>query len=215
MRRLLTKTRGHADYHLLLFLFIISFVSVYFIPEMFNRVIFLIILVAAYRTKLDYVYLVWFFIISDAPGRLFSSGSLEATARIPLYPVVSGVSIGFMELFIIVYLIKYLKSKKPKRFIFKKEFTWYLAFGIVMAAFSMLLNMSFANVIGTYRHLLPWFLVFVIPVFINDKNTLIKTRQVGLSRGHIGICQSVAKLFYWRLPEQYFAGFRQRPTGNW
>jgi hypothetical protein len=83
-----------------------------------------------------------------------------------------------MELFIIVYLIKYLKSKKPKRFIFKKEFTWYLAFGIVMAAFSMLLNMSFANVIGTYRHLLPWFLVFVIPVFINDKNTLIKTSKL-------------------------------------
>lgn len=178
MRRLLIKTGGYTDYQLLLFLFFVSFVSVYFLPVMFNRVIFLLILVAAYRTKLDYVYLTWFFIISDAPGRLFSSGSLEATARIPLYPVISGVSMGFLELFIIIYLIKYLKSKKPKSFIFKKEFIWYMVFGIVIAAFSPLLGMSFTNAIGTYRHLLPWSLVFIVPAFINDKKTLIRTSKL-------------------------------------
>ena len=88
------------DYHLLIILVLTSFISVYFMSEMVNRMIFLVILAVAFRTKLDYVYLVWFFIISDAPGRLFSAGSFDAV-RIPLYPVISGISVKFQELFLI------------------------------------------------------------------------------------------------------------------
>lgn len=162
------------DYLILIALFLISFISVYFLPMMITRVIFLIILFAAYRTKLDYVYLVWFFIINDAPGRLFVAGTFDS-ARIPLYPIMAGVSVGFQELFIMLYLLKYLKYKRASKFIFKKEFTWFVAFAIMVAVFSLPFGMSFDNLIRTYRYLLPWALVFVVPAFIYDKKTLIRT----------------------------------------
>ena len=103
--------RNSKDYYLLILLILTSLVSVYFTSATVNRIIFLLILVAAFRTKLDYVYFVWFFIINDAPGRLFSAGTFEA-ARIPLYPVIAGISISFQELFPILFLIKFLSLKK-------------------------------------------------------------------------------------------------------
>lgn len=164
----------HKDYQLLIALLLISFISVYFVPAKFNRMIFLVILIAAYWTKLDYVYLAWFFIINDAPGRLFVAGTFDA-ARIPLYPIMAGVSIGFQELFIMLYLLKYLKYRRASTFIFKKEFTWFVAFAILVAVFSLPFGMSFDNLILTYRYLFPWALVFIVPAFIHDKKTLSRT----------------------------------------
>jgi hypothetical protein len=92
-----------------------------------------------------------------------------------LYPIMAGVSIGFQELFIMLYLLKYLKYKGASKFIFKKEFTWYVTFAIMVAVFSLPFGMNFDNLIRTYRYLLPWALVFVVPAFIHDKKTLIRT----------------------------------------
>lgn len=161
------------DYQLLIALLLISFVSVYFTPAMFNRLAFLVILAAAYRTRGDYVYLVWFFIINDAPGRLFSAGTFEA-ARIPLYPIMGGISISFQELFILLYIFKYLNLKKIPPFIFKREFTWFLVFGIIVAAISFPLGMSFDNLIRTFRFLLPWTMVIIIPTFFYSRKILIR-----------------------------------------
>ncbi|MBN1932404.1 MAG: O-antigen ligase family protein [Desulfobacterales bacterium] len=161
------------DYQLLIALLLISFVSVYFTPAIVNRVIFIVILAAAYKTKGDYIYLVWFFIINDAPGRLFSAGTFES-ARIPLYPIMGGISISFQELFILLYIFKYLSLKRLPLFIFKREFTWFLIFGIIVAIISFPLGMGFDNLIRTFRFLLPWTMVIVIPTFIYNRKILIR-----------------------------------------
>ncbi len=162
------------DYQLLIFLCVISFISVYFMPAMVNRLVFLVILFAAYQTKLDYVYLVWFFIINDAPGRLFSAGAFGAV-RIPLYPVAAGISIGFQEFFLILYIYKLLQMQRPWLFIFKQEFTWFYIFGLFIVAYSFILGMSFDNIVRTFRTLLPWSLIFIVPAYIYSRGILIRS----------------------------------------
>jgi len=161
------------DYFLLITLVSISFISVYFLPAILNRAIFIVILVAAFRTKFNYVYLVWFFIINDAPGRLFTASSFEA-ARIPLYPVTSGVSVTFQELFLILYLFKFLSLTRRPKFIFKKEFSGYIVFGIFVIIYSFLLGMNFNNIIQTFRIFLPWSLIFILPTYIDSREILVR-----------------------------------------
>lgn len=165
--------KHYKDYQLLIILLLISFFSVYFMPAMLNRLVFLGILFAAYRTRYDYVYLVWFFIINDAPGRLFSAGAFEA-ARIPLYPVMAGISVSFQDLFILMYIVKVANLKKPPKFIFKKEFSWLIGYAFWVLGYSFLLGVSFENLIITFRIFLPWGLIFVVPVFFSNRDVLVR-----------------------------------------
>jgi hypothetical protein len=153
----------------------ISFVSVYFTSAVINRMVFLLLLIAVYRTKNDYIYLVWFFIINDAPGRLFTAGEFVVEARIPLYPVLSGVSVSFQELFIFIYVIKYFQHRLHSPFILINAFKWYLLIGLLYVAYSFIIGIDYDNMIMTWRNIFPWCLVFIIPAFIDDRETLIKT----------------------------------------
>lgn len=161
------------DYQVLIALLITSFVSVYYMPAMLNRLIFIGILYSAYKTKLDYVYLVWFFIINDAPGRLFSAGEFGAV-RIPLYPIAAGISISFQDLFLLTYIYKFIQLQKPLQFIYKKEFIWFFTFGCLVIAYSFLIGISFDNMIKTFRALMPWALILILPAFIQNRQILIR-----------------------------------------
>ena len=161
------------DTLILIALIIISFFSVYFMPVLVNRLIFLIILFVAYRTKYDYIYLTWFFIINDAPGRLFS-GAAIGDVRIPLYSIISGVSLSFQDLFIILYIIKYLSIKRPSLFIFKNAFLLFLTYGIIVFGYSFLFGINADNIISNIRGLMPWSLVLIVPAFLNSKEKILK-----------------------------------------
>ena len=194
------------DYHLLIVLLLISFFSVYFMPAVINRVVFLFILAAVFRTKFDYVYLVWFFIINDAPGRLFSAGYLES-ARIPLYPIISDVSISFQELFIILYVIKYFYHKRPFHFIFKKEFTWFLLVGIFVVGYSFLLGLDIDNFIKTFRFLFPWALVFIIPAYFYNRNILIRASLLIFPMVFLAFFSQIFTYFTGNYLDYYLRGF--------
>lgn len=183
-----------------------SFVSVYFMPAMLNRLVFLGILFVAYRTRYDYVYLVWFFIINDAPGRLFSAGEFSA-ARIPLYPIASDISISFQELFLSLYILKLFQKKKFPIFLFKKEFTWFLVYGFAVAGYSLLLGMSFDNMVRTFRALFPWCLVFIVPFYLHNRQILVKS---SLMLFPIVFFSFAAQIFSYQTgayPDHYLRGF--------
>ena len=167
-------TNKNRDIYLLIALLLISFFSVYYLPSLINRIVFLLLLISAIRSRYDYVYLVWFFIINDAPGRLFSGGTFDAV-RIPLYPILPGVSISFQELFILFYLLKLLSLKRPVRFIFKKEFTWFYLFGVFVVLYSIPLGVDFDNVIRTFRLLFPWALVLILPAYFYHRKIVVRS----------------------------------------
>jgi len=193
------------DYILLTALLIISFISVYFTPMMVNRIVFLLLLIAAYRSKLDYVYLVWFFIINDAPGRLFSATEFGAL-RIPLYPVTAGESISFQELFLILYILKCLQMTKPLQFIFKKEFAWFLLFGCWVAGYSLLFGMNFDNMVRTFRALLPWSLIFIVPSYIYNRQILVRASLLLFPVVFLAFASQLFTYFTDKYPDDYLRG---------
>lgn len=162
------------DSNLLILLLIISFVSVYYLPMTVNQIIFLVILASTYFTKLDYVYLVWFFIINDAPGRLFSGGRI-GDIRLPLYSIVPGFSFSVQDIFILIYIIKFINLKKTFSFIFKKEIYRYYLFGAIVLLYSFILGMNMENLIQTGRFLLSLTLIIIIPACINNEKKLLRT----------------------------------------
>lgn len=190
------------DYRLLIVLLLTSFISVYFIPAILNRMIFLVILVAAFRTKLDYVYLVWFFIINDAPGFLFASGAFDSK-RIPLYPVTGGISISFQDLFLILYIIKFVRLKNPPKLIFKKEFTWFLIYGFFVVVYSFLLGMDLNNIVKTFRFFLSWSLIFIIPAYVYNKEILVRTSLLLFPMVFLAFASQILCYITGYFPESY------------
>jgi hypothetical protein len=164
------------DTLLLIALLAVSFVSVYYLPLLINRIIFLLILFAAFRTKLEYVYLVWFFIINDAPGRLFSGGAAE-DLRIPIYPLAPGIALSFQDLFLLLYLIKFLSLKKPYPFIFKKEFLYFYLIGFIVIIYSFILGMNADSMISNFRSLIPWCLIFIVPAYFFNLEIVLRVTR--------------------------------------
>jgi hypothetical protein len=95
--------------------------------------------------------------------------------RIPLYSVAPGISVSFQELFILLYVIKYLRLPTSTFFIFKKEFTWFIIIAIVYVLYSFFLGMNLDSMVSTVRSLYPWCLVFIVPAFISDRQILVRT----------------------------------------
>ena len=81
------------------------------IPQLLIKVIFLLLLLAIFRSKNDVFWLSWFFVVINAPGRLFSIGYSSTIYRLPLYRLGSGAAIGFDELFLFIYLFMFLLKK--------------------------------------------------------------------------------------------------------
>lgn len=162
------------DFCLFIILIGVSFVSVYYTPAEFNRIVFILILYSAYKTKMDYVYFAWFFFLLDAPSMLFSASSLDVDARIPLYPIIAGISVSFQELFIIMYIFKFYERRKSLNFVFYNEFRWYFVIGFFVFLYSFVFGISFDSFVATFRSLLPWAMILVIPAYLNNEVFLVR-----------------------------------------
>lgn len=139
-----------------------------------NRVIFLIILFSVWNTRFDYVYLVWFFIINDAPGRLFTGGGGEESLRIPIYTLGPGFSFSFQDLFILIYITKYIINGVRWIFLFRRDLIWFYLVGVLFLLYSIVLGMSLDTLIADIRALLPWSFLFILPYYIQNKNILVR-----------------------------------------
>ena len=161
----------------LLLLLLLTFLSVYLLPKVANLFIFLVFLVIAYRSKADYLWLTWFFVINDAPGLLFSAGKI-GDLRIPIYPIVPGISISFQDLFLFVYFLKAIFNRNHFSFVFKKEFIMFYLVGVVLFLYSFLLGMSVDINLHLIRAVLPWVWVMIVPCFIDSQQQIIKVSRM-------------------------------------
>ena len=80
----------------------------------------------------------------------------------------SGVSLGFSELFLIMYIIKYLSRKTKVFSLFNKYAKLIIIYGIFTIAYSFILGISQSTLILSIRLILPWFWLLILPAFISD-----------------------------------------------
>jgi hypothetical protein len=182
---------------------IASFILVYFLPVIFSRIIFAALVIYIFRTRQDYFWLVLFFILNDAPGRLFSSNAAEGM-RLPLYSIAKGISISFQELFTMAYIAKTLFLPRKMDFVFKKHFTWFFLFALGIFLYSLLIGMHFESILATYRTLLPWSWVMIFPFYIRDKETLAKVSRLIFPFVFFGLASQIYSFFTGMYVESYF-----------
>jgi hypothetical protein len=157
--------------------FLLSTILVYWFPRLgitnaITMMAFLGSLVLVFNSKNDSFWLAWFFLMMNAPGRLFSSTSGMTQFRLPLYNLAPGVSLGFPELFLAAYILKLVIRKGNRNFIFSGYFVFILVYGLLMLFYSLFLGVTAANLITAVRSIAPWAWILILPAFINDSEKL-------------------------------------------
>src|SRR4030042_1991081 len=87
-------------------LFVLSVFIVYITPPILSKIFFLLLLFQFARSKNNFFWFAYFFIISQGPGYFFADLSITAEHRLPLYTIMSGFSFTPLDLFVILALAK-------------------------------------------------------------------------------------------------------------
>lgn len=133
-----------------LFIYILGAIIVlYFLPPPLNKLFFLVLLPLIWKSKKDYFWLAFFFILIDQPGGLFSGGKRDDIYRLPIYSLVSGFAFTIYELYLILFVLKIrtkpeYKLNKPKIF-FSQELNILVLLFVLLVCISPVMGMSFKS----------------------------------------------------------------------
>ncbi len=163
---------------LLVYLFL-AFILVYYTGVRLNRLIFLLLLPIIWYSKRDHFWLVFFFILMERPGGLFSGGQIDDPFRLPIYTLFSGLSFSLQELYIITLLAKILFNIKIRQeswnSFFKRDLKILAYYLLLLIIISPLMGMSVDSMSQTFKIvLLPLTLLYSLPRIINTEDKMIE-----------------------------------------
>jgi len=141
----------------ILILLAISAILVYFIPAIFNRILFLLFLIPIWKSKRDYFWYAFLFVLLDYPGGLFSGRGLENMFRLPIYTLAPQLSFSFEEICIFAFLFKGIargKWKYYRSFVFKKQYGALSLILIFLLVIALLQGAEFASMRKAYKTLI-------------------------------------------------------------
>ena len=149
--------------------------AVYYAPSLFNYLYFLAIPVLFWRSKHDYFWFAFYFIIINTPAFLFFESSGEATRRLPLYSLTGGISFSVLDVFVLASLAKVAAKGKMKDFVISKPLRFVLVyFALVSIPMTFILGMENSSFFNNFR---PYFYYAVLVSFyflIDDTEDLFK-----------------------------------------
>lgn len=161
----------------LLFYLFLAFSIIYYAGAGLSRLVFLIVLPVVWYSKRDNFWLVFFFILMEMPGGLFSGGEKDDPFRLPIYTLISGISFTIQELFIITLLVKALFFSKIRKlgsdFLFKRELKILGNYLLLLLFISPLMGMSFDSMSQAFKIVLPLTLLYSLPRIINTEEKII------------------------------------------
>jgi hypothetical protein len=156
---------------------IISIILVYYIPAPANKLIFLLALPLAWISKKDYLWLVFFFVLEDTPGGLFSGGWASDAYRLPIYTIATNISFTIRELYLFLIFVKVLYKDEYKNGIqtnfFSRELKlagYYLFFLLII---STLIGMSINAYRDFYKICIGLTLFVSVPKILSDRSHFI------------------------------------------
>jgi hypothetical protein len=178
------------------FYFVLTILLIYFSSNVLViRVVFLLFLVPIFRSKKDYFWLAWFFLLYDAPGGLLTGGEKELIQRIPMYPIMSGISIHFMELFYMTLLIKAIISRRKLVFVFQQQFNVFWLFAFILVIYTFTLGVNLKLIVAIFRTLLPWSLVFSVSKLMTSENNFYRLCKLLFPIAFISVAIQIISYF--------------------
>ena len=143
--------------------FALAVLAVYYAPTLLNYVYFLVVLVLFWRSKHDYFWFAFYFIIINTPAFLFFESSGEATKRLPLYSLTGGISFSVLDLFVLASLAKVVWLGKMKNFVISQPLRFILIyFALVSIPITFIIGLEDSSFFNNFR---PYFYYAVLLSF--------------------------------------------------
>lgn len=142
--------------------------AVYYGPSFFNYLYFLVLLGIFWRSKHNYFWFAFFFILINTPANLFFETSAMAARRLPLYSFLPGLSFSVFDLFILLGIAKvyYFKKYLGKSFTVSHS-AKFLLFYVFLVSIPISFIIGFeGSLTGFFNNFRPYFYyTLVIPFF--------------------------------------------------
>lgn len=153
----------------LLMTFVYTSGLIYFSNPSIARLGFLFLLLPAFQSKKNYIWLALIFLLYDTPNYFYYGGDATDPTRVPLYSLGRGMSLGFQELLMIVLFLKTISIRSVPMKKVKKEFAWLAGLFVIYFFISFLIGIKLSNVILTIRYIIPLAFIFVMPKLFRSK----------------------------------------------
>lgn len=158
-----------------LLLFFTTIFFVYFTPKLVNQLYFLSLLVLFWRSKRNYYWFAFIFVIINEPAFLFHGGLNTDVYRIPFYNITSGFSFGFYDLFFLTAFTKALVKGNKEKLLLEKPLQYLFVYLIFLFLLSMIVGFgSVYGLTGHLRNVLPFTLFISIPYLISKKENYFR-----------------------------------------
>ncbi len=169
--------RNKEFFELLLYL-TVAVVLIYYVPAPFNKILFLGLLPLAWRTKRDYLWLAFFFVVEDTPSGLFSGGLVGDPYRLPIYNLMPDISFTIREIYLLLILVKVLfkpvyKQNLQKNY-FKKELSLLGYYLFALLIISTFMGMTFDGYKSLYKICLNLTLFISVPMIFYHRDYFVK-----------------------------------------
>lgn len=150
--------------------------GVYFLPEVMKPQFFLGLMVVAFLSKKNHVWMAYLLVILEPPLYLFASQAVESPDSLPIYKLSAGLSFAYYDVLLIVMFYKFMILIKQK---YKIQLTGDFKFMmlyilIVTVPISFLFNTSINKIIGYGRPFVYYLFILIFSHLIKDKKTFAK-----------------------------------------
>lgn len=161
------QVKPNKDILHLYMLFFLSVVAIYKLPTMVGTMFQILLLIAFWRSKRDYFWLAFVFMIASEPGFLFSAS--DARHSFSLLPEGPFGNLYFSLVFIMVAVAKYSKTKLRPAFFLKVNI-------ILIASYLSIQLMAFGvyKLTAFVRLSLNWLLLFIVPRILKQEEDMAK-----------------------------------------
>jgi len=147
-------------------LFAISVVIIYKLPGIIGTIFQIILLIAFWRSKREYFWLAFVFVIGSEPGYLFAK--VDAAHSFSLLYNSSFGNLYFSLVFIIIAFLKIVQKKNKTPLFLKTNFVVIFSYLVVQ-----IIAFGLYKTTVTIRMTLPWLLVFILPNAIKEEKQLL------------------------------------------
>lgn len=150
-------------------------VAVYYAPKLLNYLYFLVLPVLFWRSKHDYFWFAFYFIIVNTPAFLFFESSGEIVRRLPLYSLTGGLSFSVLDVFVLTSLAKVVVLGKMKDFVISKPLRFLLLyFALVSIPMTFVLGTENSSFFNNFRPYFYYALLVSFYFLIDDTEDVFK-----------------------------------------
>jgi len=163
------------DFIQMTILFLASIVAVYKVSNTARDLFFFIPLILAFRSKKDYFWFAYFFILVNSPASFFVNRYQDAIFRLPYYAVIPQFSLTPIDIFLFISIFKAIKTKVKVKFFLNKPLEFLLIYLIFISIpVSFLLGTEFKSFINSLRSFFFYGIIFSYLRLITSREEILK-----------------------------------------